>query len=309
MKDKNQKKLLLAVDGSDHSTYALKYISTLAPFRKMKVVLFNVFSSVPESYLDLEKDPQFGHAAREVLAWEMQQKKVIQKFMDEAQQTLLRSGFSKNAVTLKIQNRKKGIARDIIHEARDAYSAVVIGRRGTGIYQEIIVGSVATKIVHQLGFLPVMMIGKIPPDENILVALDGSENSMLAVDYVAATLGGFEFKINLFHVIRGDLEGRFPFLFFSKKSLDDVNKKIESAFDEAKRRLIAAGFSSNQINTKVVVSARSRAKAIVKEARDGDYGTIVVGRRGLSKVQEFLMGRVSNKIINTIRNRAVWVVT
>jgi nucleotide-binding universal stress UspA family protein len=309
MKKTNQKKLLLAIDGSDHSTYALKYISSMAPFRNMKVVLFNVLNSVPESYLDLEKDPQFGHAAREVLAWEMQQKKTIEKFMDEAQQTLLRSGFSKDAVTVKIQNRKKGIARDIIQEAKDAYSAVIVGRRGTGIYQEIIVGSVATKIVQKLNFLPVMMIGKIPSDENILVALDGSENSMLAVDYVAATLAGFDFKINLFHVIRGNPEGGFPFLFFSQKSLDEANKSIASVFDQAKHRLTAAGFTSEQINTKVVVSAFSRAKAIVQEARDGDYGTIVVGRRGLSKVEEFFMGRVSNKIINTIRNRAVWVVT
>lgn len=309
MKNTNQKKLLVAVDGSDYALNAVKYISALAPFHKMKVVLFHVFSGVPESYLDLEKDPQFARAARTVVAWEMQQKKAIQAYMQQAKQTLVRSGFPPDAVTLKIQNRKKGIARDIIQEAEDAYSAVVVGRKGTGVYQEIVVGSVATKIAQKLAFLPILMVGEIPPNEKILVALDSSENSMLALDYLASTLGGFDFKINLFHVIRGTQEVEFPFLFLSKESLEAATEEIESVFDKAKRRLTDAGWTSEQIDTKIVVSARSRAGAIVREAREGDYGTIVIGRRGLSKVQEFFMGRVSNKIISVIRNRAVWVVT
>ncbi len=309
MKNTKQKKLLLAVDGSEYALNAVKYISALTAFHKMKVVLFHVFCAVPEAYLDLEKDPQFAQSARTVMAWEMQQKKIIQEYMHLAQQALLRSGFPTDAVTVKIQNRKKGIARDIIQEAQDGYDAIVVGRKGRGFYQEIVVGSVATKIVHKLNFLPVLMIGEFPLNEKILVAMDSSENAMLAVDYLASTLGGFDFKITLFHVIRGTQELEFPFLFSSKESVDAAMQEIESVFDSAKRRLTDAGFGPDQITSRVVVNVRSRAGAIVKEAREGDYGTIVLGRRGLSRVQEFFMGRVSNKVINTIRNRAVWVVT
>jgi len=64
MKNKSQKKVLLAFDGSEHSFHAINYVSKLAPFHKMKVVLFNVFSNIPEAYLDLAKDPQsVGNAA------------------------------------------------------------------------------------------------------------------------------------------------------------------------------------------------------------------------------------------------------
>ena len=309
MKDQYQKKILLAVDGSERALDAVRYVGQLSPFRKMKVVLFHVFSSVPESYRDLEKDPQFSKVAREVMAWEMQQKKAIQEYMNKAQGSLLSSGFGKGAVTVKIQNRKKGIARDIILEALNGYDAVVVGRKGHGDFKEIIVGSVAKKVVEKISFLPVLMIGKIPPDEKVLLSVDGSENAMRAVDYVGATLGGFEFKVNLFHAIRGGLEMDFPHLFFPKESLEDAEKGIQDVFDEATRRLINAGFESNQITTKLVKGIRSRAESIIQEARDGDYGTIVLGRRGLSKVEEFFMGRVSNKVIHTIRNRAVWVVT
>ena len=45
-----------------------------------------------------------------------------------------------------------------------------------------------------------------------------------------------------------------------------------------------------------------------KEAQEGNYGTIVMGRRGLSKVHEFLMGRVTNKVLNRAEGFAVWIV-
>ncbi|MFC1489225.1 universal stress protein [Thermodesulfobacteriota bacterium] len=309
MKRKTQKKMLLAIDGSERSFDAVRYVSKFAPFHEMKVVLFNVFSSVPESYRDLEKDPQFSRAAREVMAWEMQRRKVIQEYMDKARETLVHSNFSNNSIKLKIQNRKKGIARDIIREAKNGYSTIVMGRRGEGDFRELVVGSVATKVVERASFVPVLLIGKIPPDENVLLAVDGSENANRAVDFVASTLGGFDFKVNLFHVIRGDLEAEVPHLFIENKSLNAAKKEIKAIFHDSKQRLTDAGFQSNQITTKVVSGTRSRAGAIIQEARDGDYGTIVLGRRGLSKVKEFFIGRVGNKVIHTIRNRAVWVVT
>jgi nucleotide-binding universal stress UspA family protein len=52
----------------------------------------------------------------------------------------------------------------------------------------------------------------------------------------------------------------------------------------------------------------TRAGDILKEAKDGGYGTIVMGRRGLSKVHEFLMGRVTNKVLHRAEGFAVWIV-
>ena len=47
---------------------------------------------------------------------------------------------------------------------------------------------------------------------------------------------------------------------------------------------------------------------LIQFARQNDIGTLVMGRRGLSRVEDFLMGRVGHKIVNTVRNRAVWIV-
>jgi nucleotide-binding universal stress UspA family protein len=311
MKNESQQKALLTFDGSEHAFHAINYVSKLAPFHKMKIVLFNVFSNIPEAYSDLERDPQFSRSARGVMAWEMQQKKEIQNAMENAKQKLLHSGFSSDAVSVRIHNKKEGIARDIVEESRNGYNAVIIGRRGTGTYKEVIVGSVAKKIVEKTTFLPVLMIGEIPPDNKFLLAIDNSENAIRAVDYVAQVLGGFDVKINLFHAIRGDQSPHsgIAHLFFPKESLEEAESGATAVFEKAKRCFEDAGFASGQITSKLVSGVSSRAEAIIKEAREGDYGTIVLGRRGLSKVQEFLLGRVSNKVINIIRRRAVWIVT
>jgi hypothetical protein len=47
MKKKPQRKLLVPVDGSDRSINTVKYISKFEPFRRMRVILFHVFSKVP----------------------------------------------------------------------------------------------------------------------------------------------------------------------------------------------------------------------------------------------------------------------
>ena len=74
------------------------------------------------------------------------------------------------------------------------------------------------------------------------------------------------------------------------------------------RRLKKAGLSDDQISSKIATGMTSRAKAIVEEAKKGGYGTIVVGRRGHSRVEEFFMGRVSNKVLQLAKKMAFWVV-
>ncbi len=67
-------------------------------------------------------------------------------------------------------------------------------------------------------------------------------------------------------------------------------------FDE-RQKLIGFGFEDQDITQKMIAGVFSRAGAIVEEANAQDCGTIVVGRNGVSSVQDFFIGRVSNKII------------
>ncbi len=292
------RKILVAFDGSEGALEAVRYVGKIPPLQEMKVVLFNVYSKIPEEYWDLEKQAPLGWRLKEVKAWEMGFKKSIREHMENATRILWRAGFPKEVVKTNIHERKKGIARDILTEAKRGYSCVVVGRKGVSKVKDLILGSVSTKLLEKINFTTLIVVGTKPEPGRILLALDGSENSMRTVDYVGTTLGGSPVDLCLINVIRADgIE-------FAKRAKSEIGK----VFEQAKRQLIRSGFDGTQITTKIITGARSRAKTIVEEAKRGGYGTIVVGRRGLSKVQEFFMGRVSNKVVQLAKREAVWIV-
>jgi nucleotide-binding universal stress UspA family protein len=286
----------------------VKYIAKMAPFEDMKIVLFNVFSGVPESYWDLEREPKSVKSVKYVRAWEVQQKKKIEEFMQQARNALIRSGYPETQVDVKIQQRKKGIARDIVKEARAGYEAVLTRRRGMGRIPGIILGSVSLKLLETLSFIPLMLAGRKPPGTKYLIALDGSKDALKAVDFAGSFLAGHAVEFRLLHVIRGG-EKTNEILASSDDFVHNAEKNIVRAFDEAKTHLVAKGFNPEGITTQIVTGVRSRAAAIVDEGKRLDVGTIIMGRRGLSRTQEFFMGRVTNKVVFLAREKSVWIVS
>ena len=224
--------------------------------------------------------------------------------MDDAKQMLIEAGHAETAVDIKIQNRKKGVARDIIIEAHNGYDAVLVRRRGATALQNIIVGSVTLKLMEKLNFIPVLIAGRKPLNKRVLVAVDGSPCADRAVQFVGDILGPHEdYQVRLLNVIRGGSRSDIDIL------EDNGIGETESVFKSAINILVNAGFPPGNISTKTVTGVLSRAGAIVNAAHKGDWSTIVVGRRGLSSVSEFFMGRVSNKVVQAGRKDTVWIVT
>ena len=306
---KKKKKILVPLDGSDRAMNTVRYITKIEPFLNGHIVLFHVFSTVPEGFWDMETDPRSSATVKQVRAWEVQQKKKIQDYMDSARRLLLNTGVAAE-VEVKIQNRKTGFARDIIREAQKGYYAVVTRRRGMTGLRGIVLGSVATKLVERLSFLPLILAGRKPAGNKILLAFDGSEGSWRAVDFVGKTLGGFAFEVRVIHVARGkeNSHPEMPRLYSPTKHMESTREKITAELLSAEKKLVALGFNKHQISTKLVSGVVSRAAAIVAEAKQQNYGTIVMGRRGHSRVRDFFIGRVTNKVIHLARERTVWVV-
>ena len=77
---------------------------------------------------------------------------------------------------------------------------------------------------------------------------------------------------------------------------------------DAQNKLIDMGLETDKVSTKITEKAISRAGAIADRAKQEDFGTIVMGRRGHSRVRDFFIGRVTNKVIHMARDRTVWVI-
>lgn len=299
MMSRTKRKILLALDGSDRAFQAVRYISGLPPFKEMEVVLFTVLDRVPEIYWDLGQGDLYDQRIKEIRAWQATKHKEIEAYMKNAQRNLLEFGFLGNAVSVKIQERITGTTRDVIKEARRGYSAVVIGRKGHSRIKGLVLGSVATKLLTSLDFVPLLVVGRVLASKKVLVAMDGSDTSIRTVDYLGETLRDCDCEVTIVHVIRTE----------ERDFVEKAEERIAPFFSMAKSHLESWGFGPRQVSTKVITGAVSRAGEIVREAKDGGYSTIVIGRRGLSKAREYFMGRVSNKVIQLATEQVVWVVT
>ncbi len=322
MPDSRPKKILVAVDGSEHALEAVRYVGKTLPPQQVEIVMYHVITKVPESFWDLEQEPAFRYKLADIKAWEDMQERLIKGFFVRARQALRDVGIPESAVHEKVDERKTGIARDIIAEAATGYDAVVVGRRGLSELKDLVLGSIAFKLLEKVCEVPVWIVGGKMQRGKFLVAMDASEGAMHAVNHVASIVNGSPyFEVTLIHIVRGlDIFHQIfekgigetlqrDWIATTEKELEESRKEIEPLFKEAKNRLIYAGVRPERIKEKIVKGHGSRAGTICDEADHGAYDTIVVGRRGLSRVQEFFMGRVSNKVIQLAKERTVWVVS
>lgn len=148
------------------------------------------------------------------------------------------------------------------------------------------------------------------PKRSVLIAVDDSENARRAVDYAGIMLGGREgVSITLLHVISEPEEDYFARLEEKQKWLDQYRRRIAGVLEDYRRGLVSAGVPEADIRVHTPLRfCPSIAACILAERDSSDAGTIVVGRQGLSRKEEFLFGSVSSKIVSHARNCAVWVV-
>ncbi len=147
-------------------------------------------------------------------------------------------------------------------------------------------------------------------DNKILIAVDDSENALRAVTYVGQLLGGLDaFKITLLHIIPEPEPDYFPSKKEKKKWLFHYKEKTDDLLENYRQVLIREGFRSQDIvQRSAPLSYPSIAECILAEREKDCSTTIVVGRQGFSRSEEFLFGSISNKIVNHARNCTVWVV-
>jgi nucleotide-binding universal stress UspA family protein len=147
-------------------------------------------------------------------------------------------------------------------------------------------------------------------NKNILIAVDESENARRAVSYVAQLLGGLRgFKVTILHIVPEPEEDYFPTSAEREKWLSRYQKNVDDLLDDYRQILIHAGFDPDDVSVRSTLRyCPSLAECILAERDETQYSTIVVGRQGISRSEEFLFGSISSKIVNHARNCTVWVV-
>jgi nucleotide-binding universal stress UspA family protein len=146
----------------------------------------------------------------------------------------------------------------------------------------------------------------------ILVALDEQETSLSAVRYLAAVLGGSATcKIRLVAVHMPTPEDDPQRSEEIAGRVTDRAIALEERLLEAERILVEARLPQENLTWELVEADGSRGvgEEIMARQREGGYGTVVVGRRGRSKTEEFLFGSVSSTVVRQATDCCIWVVS
>jgi len=155
----------------------------------------------------------------------------------------------------------------------------------------------------------------------VVIALDSSEGAWRAVEYVAEAFGHTPgVQVMLLHVLSG-----LPPAFWddghileekekeSRQRLvagwqQEREKKWQGLVKKAHERLTKAGMSKNAVVNKFKPKYYDVAEDILTEAGDGNFDTIVMGRRGLGMAKTLLLGSVTHKVVQNAKGCAVIIV-
>ena len=142
-------KILVAFDESENAKRAVDYIAQIFP-RDAEITLFSVLqdSAAICEMNSPELTPYFNSQKKAFCALEDQKSAIVSEASQKAMTSLIENGFQKELITIKIESKKKSVAKDIAEEARSGYSLVVLGRRGLSGIKEYFLGSISSKVLH-----------------------------------------------------------------------------------------------------------------------------------------------------------------
>lgn len=145
--------------------------------------------------------------------------------------------------------------------------------------------------------------------EKIIVAIDDSPRSFNAVEYV----GFFASHLKNSHLCLLHVYPEPPPNYHLTGTMEDYTKSSEDRaggiFSKAKTILQECGVAATSITTRCFMANQQSISAAILDMQVREhYGTIVVGKRGIPKAEEFLFGSISSALIHTGKDIAVWVI-
>jgi nucleotide-binding universal stress UspA family protein len=307
------KKVLLAVDDSRHSRNAVAYAARLREI--IPGLGFTLFHSQPAvSQFLLDEARRHGPARTELNRIMARNAEAAGALLDRCRELLVRAGVPEASIESVNQPRQQGLAKDILDAAQHGlYDAVLVGRRGLGSVQQMVMGSVSAQLVENSHLIPVWLVDGEVRSLRILAAVDGSAGSLRAVDHLAFMLSGNpDATVRFFHVtprLRDFCE--VDFTETESRPLETLvaegdRRCMDDFFAAALGKLKAAGFGERQIETRTTATLIHVGEAILAAARTEGFGTIVTGRRGVNR--SFFGGSVSHTVSRDIANTALWLV-
>jgi nucleotide-binding universal stress UspA family protein len=274
-------RILVATDGSTEAAEAVEWATHLPLPADTQVEVVN---AVPWPLLD----QRVSKAAPEF-------RKRAETVVEDA-----RARIAKRwpAVSTRILD---GDPRDAVIEAAWTSQAdlIVVGARGLGAVASFLLGRVSLGIARHAPCPVLVCRGAPRPVRAVTVALDGSEDSRVALRYVAGWPLPADSTLHLVGVVE---PMRYPAS--APEMISDALITAMQEYEDERTREIAQVLTAAAAELRPRVAAVSTATpvgspapAIVREAEQVKSDLLVVGARGLGHLKRMLLGSVSESVL------------
>ncbi len=267
------RKILVAVDGSETSTNALKQ-----SFRflndETEITVLSV-SPYVKVYNPLTEVDDVNAILKGIAA----------KVIADANDTARAEGVS---ITSRMEEGE--IYSAIIETAKDAgCDLVVMGRRGMSRIERALLGSETDRVIgHNKGLTLVVPKDSSLGLDNILVATDGSQYSDNALDEAMRIARHSKATLHIVNAvyIPDDFESYAPDA--SDKLIDKANIYLDELKNEALR---------SNVSAEVHAMKGRPSNVIVSLAQELKAGLIIMGSHGRTGLKKLFMGSVTSRVI------------
>ncbi len=313
-----EKHILVGIDGSPASMAAVKYLGSIfGKGARVKIDLLHILPDIPDLFLEpgesMAEMVQIQDFAERVSE---QNRRKAAALLEEASGILTGAGIHPANIRPLVKESSAGVARDILGlEQEGIYDGIVLGRHGMSAVEEFFMGSVTHKVLqHTKRLILCVTHGKIESGK-LLVPIDSSLNSKRVLDHVAWLLTeAGPMAVTILHVLASLIVMDVNLMWTGLAELESTIEQrliddAEEMLSQAKTYLMERDVPTFAIKTRLETRAAGVARTILKEAKEGGYGSIMIGRRGVSRTERFLFGSVSNKIVQQARDIAVWVIS
>lgn len=153
-------------------------------------------------------------------------------------------------------------------------------------------------------------------EKKLLVAVDGSVYTSNTLHYLEQLFAGLDdIRFHLLTVVPCNPSETASAWLDERELMSTLSKEEQKRCAAAKKFLHTAverlgrnGISPELVTTEVKISTKTPAAEVLNVARTGLYDALVLGRRGVSKLEELIMGSVSSTMFEKCRDVPIWIV-
>lgn len=284
--------ILVPIDGSSFSEYAIPYASAIARRSGAKLHVVVVHTSLARHVADISPTRLFQE-------WEDDYRVKEAKYLDDLVERLRGEGLDAVAETLE-----GDVAGRLIERAKSKADLLVMATHGRGGLERAWLGSVADEVVHHVR-LPVLLV-RPPPDEtvvakdvsfsHILVATDGSPAASAATEEAMEIIRLFDARLTILRVVSVPAGLSSPYL--PHAALLD-REMTESRKDKAGSFLdgLAVELATEATVETRVALAYQPARGILDAIEAVECDLVALGTHRRRSLARMFLGSVADKVV------------